>query len=97
MTQWEPGVFDDRLLCGVNSLHYDYHLKVGVLKLPGGHACDMRGCLSIFEGIDKAVAVIVTFAGDERDTVYLLRDDGWKAFPPESLARGIMAGQGEST
>ena len=96
MNQWEPGVFDDRLLCEVNSIHYDFRRKIGGLELPDGHACDMRGCISMFEAIDRQVIAIVTFSGDERDTVYLRRDGEWKAFPPESAARGIMA-KGEST
>ncbi len=73
-------VLDERLMCSVVSLKYDFHNHCGQLHLQEGHCCDMSGCLSLFKGIDSEVVAVLTFSGDEPDTAYCKRPNGeWVA------------------
>jgi len=73
---------DERLMCRVNNLTYNFLTHSGELFLPEFNCCDMTGCRTLFESIDAQVTEIRTYAGNERDTMYRKVDDEWKAFCP---------------
>src|SRR4051812_22756115 len=72
LTEW-----DDRLMCGVESLSYDFAARAGTIRFPRGDCCDFRGCLRLFEGIDPGVVAIDTWSGDRPDTIYHKRGGEW--------------------
>ncbi len=75
-----PGVDDDRLMCAVQSLTYDFRSKTGHLRLEDGHCTDATGCIRFFEQIDPAVETVVTWSGTRRDTSYQRSERGdWTA------------------
>lgn len=69
------------LMCEVVSLTYDFENRVGTLVMEENNCCDMRACIALFELIDSGVQRINTFAGGERDTMYVKRRDEWIAKP----------------
>jgi hypothetical protein len=72
--------FDKTLVCCLKRLEYDAETQIGTLWLADGHCTDMNGAISVFEGIDPDVLVIVTMSGEEPDTSYIRADDGkWRA------------------
>lgn len=77
---------DNRLVCGVRELTYDFRTRVGRLHLPDLECCDMAGCLEIFTHIDPDVTRIETFSGRRPDTVYQRVDGTWTAYWPRSVA-----------
>lgn len=52
------------------------------LTMPEGACCDMTGCIEVAKRIHPDVRKIITFAGGEPDTVYVLVDGEWAAWPP---------------
>ena len=72
--------WDERLMCRVISLTYDFPGRTGRLHLFEGDCCDMSGCVSLFEGIDPQVAAIHTYSGDRADTLYRKKGTKWYAF-----------------
>jgi len=73
---------DERLMCRVNNLTYDFQTHSGELFLPESNCCDMTGCKALFESIDSQVIEIKTHAGNDPDVVYRKTNDGWKALLP---------------
>lgn len=71
--------WDERLMCDVVSLSYDFRSHTGQLYLPDGSCCDMRGCVALFEAIDPKVTAINTHSGDKADTAYRKKGTEWKA------------------
>jgi hypothetical protein len=67
------------LRCVPLELHYDFAAATGALIMADGECCDMQGCVALFTAIDPAVGVIVTFAGIEKDSVYVRHGRGWEA------------------
>lgn len=76
--------WDDRLMCHVVSLAYDFRSHMGQVYMLDGNCCDMTGCLSLFQGIDPKVTAIETYSGDKADTVYRKEDEEWSAFVSKS-------------
>ncbi len=72
-------IWDDRLICNVVSLGYDFHTHTGKLYLREGDNCDMRGCVALFEGIDPNVTAINTYSGDQADMMYHKEGKEWNA------------------
>ena len=56
------------LQCQVESLHYDYDRREGLLRLPDYNCVDMSGCLALFGVIDPNVARIITIEGATGDS-----------------------------
>jgi len=81
----EKEFFDERLMCSVVSLEYDFTIKRGRLFMPDMTNTDMGGCIKLFEGIDKRVKRIETFAGADPDTTYRRRGDKWTAYLPADV------------
>lgn len=81
MTEREE-VWQERLMCSVVSLDYDFRERTGRLCMARGNCCDMKGCLDLFRGIDPKVKVIATFSGEKRDTVYRKENKQWNAYLP---------------
>jgi hypothetical protein len=77
------GVLDERLMCHVTSLAYDFLGHSGQLYLLDGDCCDMRGCVALFEEIDPKVTSISTYAGDKTDTLYRKEGKKWHALTPD--------------
>lgn len=73
---------DERLLCEVVSLDYDFREHTGRLYMPEFNCCDMTGCLGVFRGIDPEVALIQTYSGDRPDTIYRRKGTEWTAYWP---------------
>jgi hypothetical protein len=71
--------WDERLMCGVVSLAYDFCRRTGQLYLPDGHCCDMTGCITLFQAIDPDVTAINTYSSDKADTAYRKKGTEWKA------------------
>lgn len=74
LTEW-----DERLMCGVKALSYDFATRTGAIAFPPYHCCDMTGCTRLFEAIDPGVIAIDTYSGDRPDTVYRKRRGTWEA------------------
>ena len=64
------GKYDERLMCNVQKLAYDFCTQTGRLDFPEGDCCDMSGAIALFTAIDPGVRQIETFAGGKPDTVY---------------------------
>lgn len=75
-------LYDERLMCEVVSLSYDFRTRTGELYLPDSNCCDMTGCLELFEAIDPSVVAIETRSGNRADTAYRKVGVDWKAFGP---------------
>jgi hypothetical protein len=68
------------LVCKVKTLTYDWTARTGLLYFPPANCCDMGGAIDLFTAIDPEVLLILTFAGDEHDTVYARSSGGqWVA------------------
>src|SRR5262245_48853509 len=64
------GKWDDKLMCHIMSLSYDFRTREGKIYFPEGECCDRNWCVALFIGIDPAVLLIRTYSGDEPDTAY---------------------------
>jgi hypothetical protein len=73
------GKWDERLICHVQQLTYDFCTQTGKLDLPAANCCDMTGAIKLFTAIDPDVQAIETFAGGEPDTVYSRNRGEWTA------------------
>jgi len=82
MSKPTRAAWDERLMCHVFSLTYDFCNHTGQLCLLDADCCDMRGCVALFEGIDPKVTTINTFAGDRADTVYRKEGTEWNVLLP---------------
>lgn len=67
------------LLCDVTSLSYDFDKRTGRLNMAPAGSCDMSGLVALFAKIDPDVQRIVTFAGDQLDSVYRRGPEGWES------------------
>lgn len=74
--------YDERLMCEVISLSYDFGTQTAELYLPATNCCDMTGCVELFEAIDPKVVAINTHSGDRIDTAYRKAGAEWKAYGP---------------
>jgi hypothetical protein len=74
------GTWDDRLVCRVRWMTYDFRSRTGRLDFPAGDCCDMTGAVSIFTAIDPEVRAIETYAGGEPDVFYRRNGRGWSAY-----------------
>ena len=55
------------------------------LVLPPDNYCDMEGAIKVASSVCPTVFRIDTFVGDEKDTVYIKKENGdWKACSPTS-------------
>jgi hypothetical protein len=82
MSRSKRTAWDERLVCDVISLAYDFRSQTGELYFPGGNCCDMSGCVAVFEGIDPKVTAINTYSGDEAETMCRKEGKKWNAFLP---------------
>jgi hypothetical protein len=82
MSKPSSGTWDKRLMCDVVSLAHDFSSHTGQLYLPEGDCCDMKGCVTMFEGIDSKVTAINTYSGGKSDTIYLKDGTEWHALMP---------------
>lgn len=71
--------FRPDLQCEAMSLRYDFDARVGRLDMPQTNACDMAGCIALFERIDSGVERIDTFSGSKPDTSYVRNGQSWLA------------------
>jgi hypothetical protein len=79
--------FDNILLCDVKNLTYDFEKKAGALEMAQGHNCDMKGCIELFEPIDKNVKQILTFSGRGiPDTGYTRAGKEWQVVSAKKKA-----------
>ena len=73
------GPFDERLMCHVNNLHYDFAAQSGTLLLPRMAVTDMTGTVNLFRAIDPGVRLIYTVSDEGEWTVYRREGDRWRA------------------
>ena len=73
-------LFSTSLQCDIVSIGYDDEMDTGELIMSVGDCCDMSACIALFTSIDPGVKVIETYSGAQRDTVYRLVDEEWKAY-----------------
>ncbi len=78
--------WDDRVMCGILGLRYDFVQHRGELNLSPGECCDMQGCINMFLRIDPDVDAIDTFSGGNLDTSYYNDGRKWHAVPCASYA-----------
>lgn len=71
--------FHTELQCFVESIEYDFELRLGSVHIDAGGCTDMSGAITLFERIDPTVIRIETFSDDKQDTVYVRRESGWVA------------------
>jgi hypothetical protein len=76
------GKWDERLLCHVKRLSYDFSTHTGEMYFPAGNCCDMDGAVALFTAIAPGVHLIRTFAGTEPDTIFRRHRGQWKASLP---------------
>jgi hypothetical protein len=79
MSKPTKALWDERLMCDVISLGYDFHSRTGRLYMAHGNCCDMTGCVELFEAIDSEAEAIHTYSGDKADTAYRREGKKWKA------------------
>jgi hypothetical protein len=71
--------FHDALMCAVKAIHYDFEEKTGYVFMPPRNHVNMSTCIKLFKYIDSRVQRILTFAGEQSDTAYVLKNDEWLA------------------
>jgi hypothetical protein len=67
------------LMCDVTSLSYDFDKRTGRLNMAPAESCSMSGLTELFIAIDPNVERIVTFAGDQPDSIYQRGQEGWES------------------
>jgi hypothetical protein len=67
------------LMCDVTSLSYDFDKRAGRLNMAPAGSCSMSGLVALFTKIDPDVQRIVTFAGDQPDSMYQRGQEGWES------------------
>ena len=67
------------LMCDVTSLSYDFDKRTGRLNMAPAGSCSMAGLTALFIAIDPNVERIVTFAGDQPDSIYQRGPEGWES------------------
>jgi len=72
-------VYHPSLQCMVERVEYDFNTQTGYLLMEDGNACDMAACIAMFEALDPGVRAVSTLAGNQPDTIYRRRADGWHA------------------
>ena len=76
--------FDERVVCCMLKLEYDFLTRKGVLYVPGMNCTDFSGCIGLFKGIDakvEKIAVINEHHG--LDITYVLLDGKWVSVEPK--------------
>lgn len=82
MTDPLSELWDERLMCRVLSLTYDFRSQTGRLHMADGDCCDMEGCVALFQGIDPQATTIKTFSGSIPDMIYHKHGGDWSALVP---------------
>lgn len=90
----EEKYFDDRLMCFLDSLTYDFKTHTGTLHVTAGGCCDMTGCIKLFKSINPMVCKILVYSGAEEDTSYRKDGNKWLAYTPSD---GIKVGEIEES
>lgn len=72
--------WDERLMCEVEQMAYDFRTRTGRLDFPEMNCCHMPGAIALFTAIDPGARVIDTYAGGKPDTLCRLVDGEWTAF-----------------
>jgi hypothetical protein len=67
------------LMCDVTSLSYDFDRRTGRLNMAPFGSCSMGGLVALFTKIDPHVQRIVTFAGDQPDSIYHRGPEDWES------------------
>lgn len=70
MTKHEEIRYDDRLMCAVKSLSYDFLKRSGELHVPDIDATHMPGVIDRFLAIDSEAEDIYVYQGDTLDVIY---------------------------
>lgn len=63
-------VYHSDLQCQVEETQYSRELKTGSIFMPEGHCVDMSAAIRFFTEMDPEVETILTFSGDQADTIY---------------------------
>lgn len=72
--------FDERLMCDVRELNYDFTSRTGTIMIGDGNCTDMQGCIGLFCAIDCEVLSIETIAlGEHERTVYVRINGEWES------------------
>ena len=67
--------------CGVpRKIEYEPAKRQGTIYMEPLYCTDMSGAIALFTTIDPEVEVIVTIAGDARDTVYRRELGKWNGY-----------------
>ena len=66
----KDGPFDERLMCSVNRLEYDFRTKVGIIEFVGADCCHMPAAVALFEAIDPGVLTVRTYNEQGADVMY---------------------------
>ena len=89
MSNTETKHYDERLICFVDSLSYDFNSHTGKLYVANGGCCDMTGCIKLFKAIDPQVTTILPYSGGKEDVYYKKVDTKWKSYSPGTeIVRG---------
>lgn len=72
-------MWNELLVCEVESIEYDFRTRTGRLLMPRQNCCDMDGCIEFFKQIDPLVEVIYTQSDGIRDTSYRKQHGMWCA------------------
>jgi hypothetical protein len=78
--QRRDGKWDERLMCRVQQVAYDFRTQTARLDFPELNCCDMSGAIEMVTAIAPDVRVIETYAGGKPDTVFRRNGDDWDTF-----------------
>lgn len=70
------------LECDVTGFSYSFDGREGLLFMAAESNCRMDGCVELFQKIDPNVQLITTFAANEADTVYYMKNGKWVSGDP---------------
>lgn len=74
------GIHHETLMCGAIKLEYDFVRHTGHLWMEDDNCTDMAGAIKIFTAIDSDAVLIITYAGDRKDTLYRKQNGEWNAY-----------------
>ena len=72
-------LYNEELWCVLLRAEFDLVAHVANLHLYDGDCVDARGAINFAKRVDPKVRQIITFSGDNLDTVYDRKGDDWEA------------------
>jgi hypothetical protein len=87
------GIYNNTLGCRVMTLAYDFCGRMGKLTIDRADHCDANAALMMFHALDRDVAQVNVFAGDERgrrDRAYIRIGGKWGVNDGGGQSLGVL-------